>query len=270
MEDAVRRECRAVRTAVAVMDVSTLGKIDVRGPDAVWFLEQLYVNAIGTLPVGKARYGVMCRLDGSILDDGVVMRTANDRFFITASTGHAGAVVDWICGFRHSGPAMRLRDLMTEQLSTVDGRPESRDVLKSSPPISTCKKLSRREAGTDRSSEAQVAHQASRASGLRVSVPGTSDPRSGAPVRGLPGSSPRAQALPVLQERRGYIIMGQDTEAPNTPDAGLVAGVEERTSSESAPSPDRPCRPGSAAAGGVPPSRAVRRKAGLVSRSGHR
>ncbi|HEY7696903.1 MAG TPA: 2Fe-2S iron-sulfur cluster-binding protein, partial [Vicinamibacteria bacterium] len=96
MEDAVRRECRAARGAVAVMDVSTLGKIDVRGPDAVWFLEKLYANAIGSLPVGKARYSVMCRLDGSVLDDGLVMRTGDQRFFITASTGHAAAVVDWM------------------------------------------------------------------------------------------------------------------------------------------------------------------------------
>ncbi len=96
MRDAVRRECRAARTAVAVMDVSTLGKIDVRGKDAVWFLDQLYVNSISTIPVGKARYSVMCRLDGSVLDDGIVMRTGEQRFFVTASTGHAAAVLDWM------------------------------------------------------------------------------------------------------------------------------------------------------------------------------
>ncbi|MEO7966974.1 MAG: 2Fe-2S iron-sulfur cluster-binding protein, partial [Gemmatimonadaceae bacterium] len=87
--ETVRRECLAARNGVAIMDASTLGKIDVRGPDAAWFLDQLYVNAVGSIPVGRSRYSVMCHMDGSIFDDGVVMRTAADRFFVTTSTGHA-------------------------------------------------------------------------------------------------------------------------------------------------------------------------------------
>jgi sarcosine oxidase, subunit alpha len=63
--DALRRECRAARTGVAIMDASTLGKIDVQGSDATWFLEQLYANPIGSIPVGRAKYSLMCRMDGA-------------------------------------------------------------------------------------------------------------------------------------------------------------------------------------------------------------
>ena len=133
MEDAVRRECRAARGAVAVIDVSTLGKIDVSGPDALWFLEKLYVNSIASLPVRKARYSVMCRLDGSVFDDGIVMRTGEGRFFVTASTSHAGAVVDWMEEWLQTEwPERRVYvTSLTEQLSTVAiVGPKSRDVMK--------------------------------------------------------------------------------------------------------------------------------------------
>ncbi len=132
MRDAVARECRAARTAVAMMDVSTLGKIDVRGKDAAWFLDQLYVNSIATIPVGKARYSLMCRLDGSVLDDGIVMRTGENRFFVTASTGHAAAVVDWMEEWLQTEwPQRRVFvTSVTEQFSTVAlVGPRSRDVL---------------------------------------------------------------------------------------------------------------------------------------------
>jgi sarcosine oxidase subunit alpha len=236
MEEAVRRECRAVRTAVAVMDVSTLGKIDVRGPDAVWFLEQLYVNAIGTLPVGKARYGVMCRLDGSIFDDGVVMRTGDDRFFITASTGHAAAVVDWMEEWLQTEwPSRRVFvTSLTEQLSTVATvGPKSRDVLKElSPDFDLSKEafpfLAVRRGTVAGISEAQVARVSfSGELAFEVSVPWdlgaslwSSLLSAGEPFGILPYG---LEALQVLRSEKGYIIVGQDTEATTTPyDAGLA------------------------------------------------
>ena len=96
MAAAVARECRAARTGVAMMDVSTLGKIDVQGPDAGEFLDRLYTNIMSTLPVGAVRYGVMCRLDGMVFDDGTVARLAADRFLVTTTTGNAAAVLDWM------------------------------------------------------------------------------------------------------------------------------------------------------------------------------
>ena len=68
------RECAAVRGGVGIMDGSTLGKIDVQGPDAGEFLDLLYTNMMSSLKVGAIRYGVMCGTDGMVLDDGTVLR----------------------------------------------------------------------------------------------------------------------------------------------------------------------------------------------------
>jgi len=96
MDAAVARECRAARQGVAMMDASTLGKIEVRGADAGEFLNRIYTNAYKLLPVGAARYGVMCRPDGMMFDDGVNLRLAEDRYFLTTTTGGAAAVLDWL------------------------------------------------------------------------------------------------------------------------------------------------------------------------------
>ena len=95
MEAAVLRECRAAREGVGVMDVSTLGKIDIQGPDALTLLNRLYTNAFDTLPVGMCRYGLLCRADGMVFDDGVVMHLAQDHYLATTTTGGAAAVLDW-------------------------------------------------------------------------------------------------------------------------------------------------------------------------------
>jgi sarcosine oxidase subunit alpha len=91
--DASLREARYVRSNVGVFDVSTLGKVDVSGPDAAAFLERLYVNRIETLPVGRSRYGIMLRDDGIVLDDGTVTRLAEDRFYVTTTSAKAHDVV---------------------------------------------------------------------------------------------------------------------------------------------------------------------------------
>ena len=96
MDAAVARECRAARTGVAMMDASTLGKIEIRGADAGEFLDRIYTNAFRKLPVGSARYGVMCRPDGMVFDDGVTLRLAGDRYFMTTTTGGAAGVLDWL------------------------------------------------------------------------------------------------------------------------------------------------------------------------------
>ena len=83
------REVRATRSAVGVCDVSTLGKIDVQGPDAGRFLDRLYANTISTLAVGRVRYGLMLREDGFVMDDGTVARLAGDRHLVTTTTANA-------------------------------------------------------------------------------------------------------------------------------------------------------------------------------------
>ena len=83
------REVRATRTAVGVCDVSTLGKIDVQGPDAARFLDRVYANTMSTLAVGRVRYGLMLREDGFVMDDGTAARLAPDRFLVTTTTANA-------------------------------------------------------------------------------------------------------------------------------------------------------------------------------------
>jgi sarcosine oxidase subunit alpha len=93
MSQAVMRECLAVRERAGLFDASTLGKIDVAGPDAAIFLERLYVNGFRKLAPGRARYGLLLREDGFILDDGVIGRVSENRFHVTTTTGGAARVL---------------------------------------------------------------------------------------------------------------------------------------------------------------------------------
>ncbi|UCI25519.1 sarcosine oxidase subunit alpha [Mesorhizobium sp. B2-8-5] len=91
--ESVTREVKAVRNGVGFCDVSTLGKIDVHGPDAGTFLDRVYINAFSSLAVGKARYGLMLREDGIVYDDGTTSRLAEDHYFLTTTTAKAGLVM---------------------------------------------------------------------------------------------------------------------------------------------------------------------------------
>lgn len=94
--DSVDREVDMTRNGVGVCDVSTLGKIDVLGRDAGTLLDRLYINTFSTLAIGKARYGVMLRDDGFVMDDGTTTRFAEDRFFVTTTTVNAAKVMQHI------------------------------------------------------------------------------------------------------------------------------------------------------------------------------
>ena len=87
------REALTVRRAVGVCDVSTLGKIEVFGPDAGVLLDRIYTNTIATMPAGRARYGLMLREDGMVMDDGTVARLAPDHFVLTTTTANAANVL---------------------------------------------------------------------------------------------------------------------------------------------------------------------------------
>ena len=234
MADAVARECRAVRTGVGLTDASTLGKIDVQGADAAEFLERLYCNKIGTIKVGRARYSALCRLDGTLFDDGVVMRLAANHFFVTTSSGHAASVLEWMEEWHQTEwPDLNVwLTSITEQWTTlVVAGPAARKVLE---PVSPWTDLSGANlpfmgvgpaviAGLD----AQIARVSfSGELAFEVSVPG---------YRGLElwdalmtaGSiyqiAPYGlEALATLRAEKGYLIVGQDTDSTTTPfDAGL-------------------------------------------------
>ena len=90
---AVAREVLAVRSSVGMVDISTLGKIELKGPDAGAFLDRLYINSFSKMKVGRARYAVMLREDGMVFDDGTVSRLAVDHYFITVTTANASPVM---------------------------------------------------------------------------------------------------------------------------------------------------------------------------------
>ncbi|MEA2117790.1 sarcosine oxidase subunit alpha family protein [Halovibrio sp. HP20-50] len=96
MHEAVARECLAVREKVGILDASTLGKIDIQGPDAREFLARIYTNKWEKLAVGKCRYGLMCKDDGMVTDDGVTSCLAENHFLMTTTTGGAAAILEWL------------------------------------------------------------------------------------------------------------------------------------------------------------------------------
>jgi sarcosine oxidase subunit alpha len=96
MHAAVTRECLAVRNGVALLDASTLGKIEIRGRDALKLLNMVYTNAWDNLAVGACRYGLMLREDGMVFDDGVTSRLGEQHYLMTTTSGGADGVVNWL------------------------------------------------------------------------------------------------------------------------------------------------------------------------------
>ena len=129
-----RSSANAWRRAPApgIQDASTLGKIEVVGPDAVEFLKRLYVNAFAKLAVGRCRYALMLSEDGYVIDDGVVMRLAEDRFHVTTTTGGAGRVFAMMEDYRQTEwPDLKVwATSITEQYATIAiNGPKAREIL---------------------------------------------------------------------------------------------------------------------------------------------
>jgi sarcosine oxidase subunit alpha len=123
-------EVRAVRTRAGLIDVSTLGKVEVLGPDAAELLERVYLNEWANLAVGRARYGVMCSEEGIVFDDGVGARLGPEHFYLTATTGNAEAVFQWLELWRTT---WRLKATVLNQTSAFAAvnaaGPRAREVL---------------------------------------------------------------------------------------------------------------------------------------------
>ncbi len=96
IDAAVSRECLATRNSIGILDASTLGKIDVYGPDAAEFLNRIYTNAWSKLEIGRCRYGLMLGEDGMVMDDGVSTRIGEHHYYMTTTTGGAAHVMGWM------------------------------------------------------------------------------------------------------------------------------------------------------------------------------
>ena len=132
MGAAVARECRAARGALAIMDASTLGKIEVRGPDAVTFLERIYTHRVGAMKIGRCAYGIMLGEDGMVMDDGVTARLEEQHYYLTTTTGGAAAVLSWLERWLQTEwPDLRVYlTTVTERWCTIAlAGPHSRELL---------------------------------------------------------------------------------------------------------------------------------------------
>ena len=96
ISEAYVRETITVRETVGLVDVTSLGKIAIQGPDATEFINRIYSNAFAKLPTGKARYGIMLRDDGIVMDDGTTWRFSETDYFMTTTTAHAAKVMVWL------------------------------------------------------------------------------------------------------------------------------------------------------------------------------
>jgi sarcosine oxidase, subunit alpha len=234
LDDAVARECLAVRGRVGTMDASTLGKIEAVGPGAPAFLDRMYTNAMSTLKVGHIRYGLMLGLDGMAFDDGVAMRVAEDRYLVTTTTGGAAKVLDhfeeWL---QTEWPELEVFcTSVTEQWATVAvAGPLARDVVGE---LDTDVDLSNEAFPFMTFRDGHVGGVSARLA--RVSFSGelayeiNVDGRHGLALweavvaAGEPfGIEPYGtEAMHVLRAEKGFVIVGQDTDGTVTPhDLGM-------------------------------------------------
>jgi sarcosine oxidase subunit alpha len=244
MHQAVVRECRAVRTDVGILDASTLGKIEVVGPDAAEFLNRIYTNAFTRLEPGRCRYGLRLKEDGYIFDDGVVARLAPDRFHVTTTTGGAARVLQHMEDYLQTEwPELKVYlASVTEQFATIALQgPKARALL--APLVE----------GFDLASAA-FPHMSVREGSVcdipcrlfRVSFTGEVGYEInvaadyGAPLwealmeRGKPqGITPYGtEAMHVLRAERGFIIVGQETDGTVTPDDVGLTGLVGRSKAD--------------------------------------
>jgi sarcosine oxidase subunit alpha len=125
-------EARAVREGVGIIDVTPIGKLDLRGPDVPPLLDLLYVNRWHDLRVGRVRYGVMCGEDGVVLDDGVTGRLAEDRFLMSTTSSGAATVWEWVESWLQTerpGWRVHVTPVTTAYASINVAGPRSRELM---------------------------------------------------------------------------------------------------------------------------------------------
>ncbi len=236
---AVARECLAVRTSVGILDASTLGKIDIQGPDAVKLLNWMYTNPWNKLEVGKCRYGLMLDENGMVFDDGVTVRLGEQHFMMTTTTGGAARVLTWLERWLQTEwPDLKVRlASVTDHWATfaVVG-PKSREVVRR-----VCPDI---DFGND--AFPFMSYRDGTVAGVKARVMRISFSGELAYEVNVPANAGRAvwealmaagaefditpygtETMHVLRAEKGYIIVGQDTDGSITPHdlgmGGLVA-----------------------------------------------
>jgi sarcosine oxidase subunit alpha len=230
LAETVRRECLGTRASAGIMDASTLGKIEVVGPDAAEFLNRLYINAFAKLGVGRCRYGLMLTEDGYIYDDGVVMRLASDRFHITTTSTGAARVI----GVMEDYIQTEWTDLkvwftsISEQYATIAiNGPKARRILE---PLVAGIDLANAAFPHMSAREGFISGVPTRLArvsftgelGFEVNVPsdfGESVLEAvWAEGRKVDAVAYGLETLHILRAEKGFIVMGQETDGTVTPD----------------------------------------------------
>ncbi len=234
LDEAVKRECLATHESVGVLDYSTLGKIDIRGPGAIELLSRVYTNNWAKLGIGRCRYGIMLGEDGMVLDDGVTTRLGEQHYLMTTSTGNAARVMAWLEQWLQTEwPDLEVYlTSVTDQWATVSvAGPNSRKVASA-----VCE-------GIDFDTEAFpfLSMREGKAAGVRarvqrvsfsgelsyeISVPANHAQHvwdavmeAGKPYNITPYGT---ETMHVLRAEKGFIIVGQDTDGSVTPvDLGM-------------------------------------------------
>jgi sarcosine oxidase, subunit alpha len=235
---AVARECRTTRGSVGLFDASTLGKIEVVGPDAAAFLERMYANSLQKLEVGRCRYGLMLSEAGFLMDDGVIARLAPDRFHVTTTTGGAASVLAHMEDYLQT----EFTDLRvwltstTEQWATIAVQgPRARDCVA---PLVEGVDLAKEAMPHMSVREARVCGAPARL--MRVSFTGELGYEINVAshfgravweavwreVQKCDGCAYGTEAMHVMRAEKGYVIVGQDTDGTVTlADLGLGGAI---------------------------------------------
>jgi sarcosine oxidase subunit alpha len=238
MHQAVNRECKTVRDVAGVFDASTLGKIEVVGPDAAQFMNLMYTNSWDTLKPGRCRYGIMLREDGFVYDDGVVGRLADDRFHVTTTTGGAPRVMQHMEDYLQTEfPHLKVwLTSTTEQWAVIAVQgPKAREIIA---PLVEGLDLSSEAFPHMSVAECKVAGVPARLFrmtfagelGFEINVPADFGQSVWEAVwanaEPLGACAYGTETMHVLRAEKGYIIVGQDTDGTLTPDdAGLSWAV---------------------------------------------
>ena len=229
---AIAAEVRAVREGVGLIDVGTLGKLEIRGPDAAAFLERIYAGAYAKQPVGRTRYALACDMTGAIIDDGVACRLAEDWFYVTATTSGVDtlyrAMLRWNAEWRL---AVDIANVTAAYAAVNIAGPLARQVLQRLPGdvdlAARALPLPRRARGyAGRRAGAPAPGRLRRRARLRDPLPGQLRRR---PVGAAGRCRRRFRPAPVrrrgaadLRLEKGHLIVGQDTDGLTFPhEAGM-------------------------------------------------
>ncbi len=228
MHAAVNREVKATRDSLGILDATTLGKIDIQGPDAATFLDRVYTNGWLKLGVGRCRYGLMLKEDGMVMDDGVTTRLGEQHYLMTTTSGNAAAVLAHLEDYLQTEwPDLRVYlTSVTEQFATMTlSGPNARSLL-----------AEMTDADLSPGALPHMAFTPGKVAGVparifRISFTGELSYEINVPAsfgmavwQALMTAGERygitpygTEAMHVLRAEKGFIIVGQETDGSVTP-----------------------------------------------------